>query len=154
MQIQRIIQGKMVICEACGFEFSARIDDIKDLIPAHGMEPQNLLRPEDLGTFGDRDKIHPTRKPPVTSTKPLSSKPLVTVKDTHPRINKDNILRALSFNWITLQDLAQKISVLGRREFYVLRMKLNELNRLGYIQMDFQVNRVLIRKLRQSKRVS
>ena len=67
------------------------------------------------------------------------------------RLNKDTILRALSFNWITLKDLAGKIGVVGRKEFYVLRMKLNELNRLGYLQMDFQVNKVLIRKLRQSK---
>ena len=104
MQIQRIMQGKKVICEACGFEYGATKQDLRDIMPVHGDEPP--------------------------------------------------ILRGLSFNWITLKELAEKIGVVGRKEFYVLRMKLNELNRSGYIQMDFQVNQVLIRKLRQSKRVN
>jgi hypothetical protein len=149
MQVQQIINGKKVICEACGFEYGASVEDIRDLIPAKGIEPPNLLRPEDLGNFGKfggPNPIHPDSRP-VTPTEPR-----IRMKDTHPRINTDRILRALSFNWITMKDLAEKIGVLGKREFYVLRMKLNELNRLGYIQMDFQVNRVLVRKLRQNKR--
>jgi len=149
MQIQWILEGKKVICEACGFEFGGKINDLRDIMPARGMEPPNLLRPEDLGKYGGLTPKQPVVQPPESPTRPP-----VTVKDTHPRINKDNILRALSFNWITLEELAQKIGVLGRKEFYVLRMKLNELNRLGYIQMDFQVNQVLIRKLRQSKRIN
>ena len=148
MQIQRIMRGKKVICEACGFEYGATKQELRDLIPAHGEEAPNLLRPEDMGTFGRPGLQRPMRNPSRTPT----PRPPVAVKDTHPRINKDNILRAISFNWITLKDLAQKIGVVGRKEFYVLRMKLNELNRLGYLQMDFQVNQVLIRKLRQSKR--
>ncbi len=150
MQIQQILQGKPVICEACGFEYKAKIEEIRELFPAHGLEPQNLVRPEDLGRFGGFTRPGPGPGP----RRPIPpSKPKVPVKDSpHPRINKDNILRALSFNWITLKELAKKIEVLGRREIYVLRMKLNELNRLGYIQMDFQVDKVLIRKLRQSKR--
>lgn len=148
MQIQRIINGKKVICEACGLEYSASVDDIRDLIPAQGIEPPNLLRPEDLDKFGKFGGPDPKR-PNFEMNK--TTRVQVPVTDTHPRINTDKILRALSFNWITLNDLAQKIGVLGKREFYVLRMKLNELNRSGYIQMDFQVNRVLIRKLRQNK---
>jgi len=149
MQIQRMMKGKKVICEACGLEYGATKQDLRDIIPAHGDEPPNLLRPEDLGKFGSHNQRPPNRRPPVTLKK-TSAK----IKETHPRINKDTILRGLSFNWITLKELAEKIGIVGRKEFYVLRMKLNELNRLGYIQMDFQVNQVLIRKLRQSKRVN
>lgn len=153
MQIKRIMKGKKVICEACGFEYGAtkkELQDLRDLSPAIGDEPPNLLRPEDMGSFGRPGLKRPNRDPTI----PPAPRPPVTVKDTHPRINRDKILRALSFNWITLKDLAQKIGVVGRKEFYVLRMKLNELNRQGYIQMDFQVKKVLIRKLRQSKRTS
>ena len=149
MQIQRILQRKQVICEACGFEYSASIADLRDINPTHGIETPNLLRPEDIGKFGETIPKSPIIRPHEPPTKPP-----ITVKDTHPRINKDTILRALNFDWITLEELAQKIGVLGRKELYVLRMKLNELNRMGYVQMDFQINQVLIRKLRQSKRIN
>ena len=121
----------------------------QDMMPVHGDEPANLLRPEDMGTFGKPGSQRPFKRPPIAPPRPQ-----VPLKETHPRINKKVILRALSFNWITLKDLAQKIEVVGRKEFYVLRMKLNELNRQGYIQMDFQMNKVLIRKLRQSKKTN
>jgi hypothetical protein len=148
------MKGKKVICETCGLEYGAskqELRDFRDMMPAHGDEAPNLLRPQDMGKFNRPKLQKPFRKPPV----PLGpERPITPVKTTHPRINKDNILRALSFNWITLKDLAEKIEVVGRKEFYVLRMKLNELNRQGYIQMDFQVDKVLIRKLRQSKRTN
>ncbi len=146
MQIQILRRGKKVICEACGFEFHATRSELDDIFPPHGDEPPNLLRPEDMGEFGRPGQQRPISRPPIVPPPPQPP-----VKETHPRINRNNILRALSFNWMTLTELAQKIGVVGRKEFYVLRMKLNELNRLGYIQMDFQLNKVLIRKLRQSK---
>ncbi|TFG20305.1 MAG: hypothetical protein EU530_03785 [Promethearchaeota archaeon] len=155
MQVQRIIKGKKVICESCGFEYGAtkqELRDFQDMMPVHGDEPANLLRPQDMGAFSEPGLPRSPRNP-ISPPQP-SERPNIPVPSPHPRINKDNILRALNFNWISLKDLAQKIGVVGRKEFYVLRMKLNELNRQGYIQMDFQVNQVLIRKLRQSNRTS
>lgn len=145
MQIEEILEGKTVICEICGSEFSPNIQDFRDVIPAKGMEPQNLFRPEDLKNLF-RPDMQPRRDDKRKHPSPPAP-PLIHIDDNHPRINENNILANLVPNeWITLRKLANKIEILDAREFYILRMKLNEMSRNKLIQMEFQINKVLIRR--------
>ncbi|MBD3352531.1 MAG: hypothetical protein GF364_13670 [Candidatus Lokiarchaeota archaeon] len=155
MQIERILKGETVICEMCGYEYSASIQDYRDMIPNQGMEPQNLYEPDDFlnkrtnvykkQTFPRMRPPHPLQHPRRLNMAKAPQK--ITVDDNHPQINEKNIIQNLSHSWKTLKQLAEDIGIHDRREFYILRMKLNEMNRNKQIKMDFQLHRVLIRKI-------
>ncbi|MHA1727986.1 MAG: hypothetical protein ACTSWY_04570 [Promethearchaeota archaeon] len=145
-QIERIIKGQNVICEICGYEFMATSQDFRDLAPAKGMESRNLYRPEDLfGLNKQNQKRIPSKRVPPFS---IFDQQRVRIKNLrHPKINTENILKYLKLNeWISLSKLGKKFGIVNKRELYILRMNLNGMNHRGLIQMDFQVNRILIRK--------
>jgi DNA-directed RNA polymerase subunit RPC12/RpoP len=144
MQIEDIFQLKAVICENCGFEFQATAQDIGEILPAKGLEPQKISNSS--GYEADNNNRSNTGKTQsiANSINPIHS--IIQIDDSHPRVNEKNILKCLTSNWIPLRNLASNLGIIDKREFYILRMKLNEMNRRGLIQMDFQLDRVLIRR--------
>lgn len=152
MQVERIQKGKSVICEVCGTEYDPSKQSLRDIQPAAGNEPRNLYRPGDLGKkdggrplLGHRPRGH---RPLKRMESGIRRREIIRVDDHHPRVNRNNILQALSFEWKTLRQLANAIEVNDKREFYLLRMKINEMRRQGSIEVDYQVDRVLIRRKR------
>lgn len=152
MQVERIIRGETVICETCGSEYKANMQDIEDISPNRGMEPKNLFRPDDLGLGHQRPKPfspRPGQNPPFKRFGPGNQRrPIIHVDDNHPKINEKNIIRGLSFEWKSLRELSNAIGVSNRKEFYILRMKINEMRRNGLIEVDYQVDRVMLRRSR------
>ena len=161
-QIERLLGGKSVICEICGYEHSLRLQDFNDITPAQGMEPQNLFQPGDL--FNPRIPSHNQRKPlqpkrfgSIPFQKPMQPRSY----QQHPFFNGDNnlsntnilsinekkILKTLSFNWLSITELANEVGALDKKQFYLLRMKLNEMQKSGLIQIDNQVNKIMIRRI-------
>ncbi|MCP4763849.1 MAG: hypothetical protein GY870_18905 [archaeon] len=148
MQIEQILRGKTVICELCGFEYGVTINDFRDIKPGGIPEPQNLYSPEDLlqkGKLKGFQKPLAKRVPFALNLNPFP------INETHTTVNETVVLKALTYEWITLNNLARAIGINSQnsRDFYILRMRLNEMNRKNLIQMDFQINRVLIRKIRK-----
>ena len=140
MQIEKIVSGKNTICERCGFELKVGVKDYNDISPVK------------------RNEIYESQNPniksiPVTKNSPVSGPGIKSdeIIQNHQRITEKNILRKLRTKyWISLVKLKNDLRVINNRELYLLRMKLNEMKRNGLVQMDFQVNRVLIRKTRSS----
>jgi hypothetical protein len=124
MQIEWLNDGQPIICERCGFE--------------------HILTGKELEQTREKPKIHK-----IKTKKTERKRPRVNID--HQRINDKNILKNLRMNeWTTLEKLRDKIGIYNNRELYLLRMNLNELKRIGTIQMEFQVNKVLIRKIHTS----
>ena len=145
MQMEVIFLSKSVICENCGYEFQASAQEIGEFLPAKGLEPQNISNMPEIGTHNSNRGNSGNTRPINSSIN--SSRPVIQIDDSHPRVNEHNILKSLSQNWIPLRNLASNLGIIDKREFYILRMKLNEMNRRGLIQMDFQLDRVLIKKV-------
>ena len=124
MQIEWLADGQPIICERCGFE--------------------HILSAEEIERRKQKSKIE------KRGTKTTERK-RQRVNIDHQRINDKNILKNLRMNeWTSLEKLRDKIGIYNNRELYLLRMNLNELKRIGTIQMEFQVNKVLIRKIHAS----
>jgi len=147
MQMDDIFQSKSVICENCGYEFRASAQEIGEILPEKGLEPQNISNisnPSDYGAQKNNRVQGGRTRPLINSLN--DARPVIQIDDSHPRVNEQNILKSLSHNWIPLRQLASNLGIIDKREFYILRMKLNEMNRRGVIQMDFQLDKVLIKK--------
>lgn len=149
MQIEKIISGESTICERCGFELKVGVKDFSDISPVTRNQNRNIDKP---------DEFYETLNPNIKSISVKNNSPISDSRvksdeiiQKHPRINEKNILRKLKVrDWTSLVKLKNNLVVINNKELYLLRMKLNEMKRNGLVQMDFQVNRVLIRKTRSS----
>ena len=149
MQIEKIIRGESTICERCGFELKVGVKDFNDISPVKKDEYSNTYTSDEFyGTQNPNIKSIPVlNNPPFSNTRVKSNE----IIQKHPRINEKNILKKLRAQyWVSLVNLKTHLGVINSRELYLLRMRLNEMKRKGLVQMDFQVNRVLIRKTRSS----
>ncbi|MHA1340745.1 MAG: hypothetical protein ACTSRZ_11670 [Promethearchaeota archaeon] len=154
-QIEKIKQGLIVICMICGYEYDPNKEKLKDVMPSKGEEPPNLFPPPNH--FNSKP---PPVPPPLHPINPFARRPIRPIRrpinrpppplefpDTHPKINTKNILKHLPKDWVTLRQLASKLNIFDPNEFYILRMKLNEMKEKNLIEMIFKINRVLIKKI-------
>ena len=149
MQIEKIISGESTICERCGFELKVGVKDFNDISSAKRNENRNNNTPDEF--YGMKNPN--IKSIPVINNSPISNTRIKSDKiiQKHPRINEKNILKKIKVrDWTSLVKLKNNLLVINTKELYILRMLLTEMKRRGLIQMDFQVNRVLIRKTRSS----
>lgn len=170
MLIEQFINGKTIICESCGFDYNppANAKDIISTISPDEVEEideqklnegynegynegfneeNNEENKEEKNTYDEKnnEKLKPNV---VYHEENLGQHNYESfmVNGQYSRINEKMILKSLSGNWKTMRELARDLNVQDAREFYVLRMILNEMHRKNIITMDFQIDRVLIRR--------
>jgi len=159
--MERILKGYPVICEYCGYEYRPNEDIMKDIIPQTAPEPKNLYNPQDLiNPLGNPRR--PFQRPPIrfhndsnqfiSHRRPNRERFPINgpggFTNALSKISETEILKNLKFNWISLKDFGNKIGVHDKREIYVLRMKINEMANRGLIDVDYKVNKILIRRRR------
>lgn len=168
MLIEQFISGKTIICESCGFDYNPP-PNAKDVISTATSnsyeedEENEFQEPEEFEEYeeefkeykGYEENKEPKEKNNLDSKESnenfqqnLDDQQNFMVNGQYSRINEKMILKSLTGNWKTMRELARELNVQDAREFYVLRMILNEMHRKNIITMDFQIDRVLIRRKR------
>jgi hypothetical protein len=150
MLIEQFLHGKTIICEICGFDYNPP-PNAKDLVSNLIMDSSNsnneeIIGEEDADTEDNQNpqKVAIDQNQSIQQNQSNYQDFMINEKTT--RINEKNILKILTGNWKSIRELARELNVQDAREFYILRMTLNDMNRKGLITMDFQIDRVLIRR--------
>jgi hypothetical protein len=172
MLIELFMHGKTIICETCGFDYNPP-PNAKDLVSNITLDSDSAEEsyeketPEEYESQEESEipESSEASEPSEEEIQPENSDnafneysnqvpkqpdwaqpPPITQNGKFSKITEKNILKALSSNWKSMRELARELNIQDAREFYILRMTLNDMNRKGLITMDFQIDRVLIRR--------